>query len=87
MTSEELLEELAELNPDALTADGFDDAVIGYTVSTIRPHVAIYDAEKCVEILMTRDGMSYEEADEYLSYNTLCCFVGEGTPLFVKVVR
>lgn len=78
------LEELTELNPDALTADGFDDAIIGYTVSTFHPNVVVYDVDKCVEILVERDGMTPEEADEYLSFNTLCCYVGENTPLFVK---
>jgi hypothetical protein len=81
------LEDLQEINPDALTADGFDDAIIGYTVSTPHPHVVVYDVDKCVEILVDRDGMTPEEADEYLSFNTLCCYVGENTPLFVKVVR
>lgn len=80
------LEDLIEMNPDALTADGFEDAVIGYTVSTPHPHVVVYDVDKCIKILMDRDGMSFEEADEYLSFNTLCCYVGENTPLFVKVV-
>lgn len=81
------LDDLIEINPDALTADGFDDAIIGYTVSTPHPHVVVYDVDKCIEILVERDGMSHEEADEYLSFNTLCCYVGENTPLFVKVVR
>lgn len=80
------LEDLVEMNPDALTADGFEGAVIGYTVSTPHPHVVVYDVDKCMKILMDRDGMSFEEADEYLSFNTLCCYVGENTPLFVKVV-
>ena len=81
------LEDLIEINPDALAADGFDDAIIGYTVSTPHPHVVVYDVDKCVQILVDRDGMTPEEADEYLSFNTLCCYVGENTPLFVKVVE
>jgi len=85
MTTEELLSDLTDANPDALTADGFDDAIIGYTVSTIHPHVVLYDAEKRIDILVERDGMSYEEADEFLSFNTLCCCVGENTPLFVRL--
>lgn len=81
------LDDLVEINPEALTADGFDDAIIGYTVSTPHPHVVVYDVDKCVQILVDRDGMTPEEADEYLSFNTLCCYVGENTPLFVRVVR
>lgn len=87
MNTKELLEDLAELNPEALTADGFEDAIIGYTVSTIHPHVVVYDAEKCIDILVERDGMTYEDADEFLSFNTLCCYVGENTPLFVRMAK
>lgn len=80
------MDDLVEMNPEALTADGFDDAVIGYTISTPHPHVVVYDVDRCIKILVERDRMTPEEADEYLSHNTLCCYVGENTPLFVKVV-
>lgn len=80
------VDDLVEMNPDALTADGFENAVIGCTVSTPHPHVVVYDVAKCIRILMDRDGMTADEADEYLSFNTLCCFVGPNTPLFVRVV-
>ncbi len=78
--------ELSELNPDALLADGFEAAIVGYTVSTPHPHVAVYDVDKCLQVLVDRDGMTYEEADEFLGFNTLCCYVGENTPLFVRFV-
>lgn len=80
------VDELTEMNPEALTADGFDDAAIGFTVSTLHPHVVVYDVEKCAQILIDRDGMSHEDAEEFLSFNTLCCYVGENTPLFVRVI-
>lgn len=78
------IEELAELNPDALTPDGLEDAYIGYTVNHHHAHVAVYSFEKCVEIFMTRDGMTQEDADEFLSFNTLGAWVGENGPLFVS---
>lgn len=81
------VDDLTEMNPEALTADGFEDAVIGYTINTPHPHVVVYDVDKCLKIMMERDGMSAEDADDYLSFNTLCCFVGPNTPLFVKVVN
>ncbi len=34
------------------------------------PHVAVYDIDKCVEVLVSRDGMTHEDADEFLSFNT-----------------
>ncbi len=38
-----------------------------------------------VEILVENDGMSLEDAIEYLEYNTWCAYVGEGTPIFAHL--
>jgi hypothetical protein len=63
-------------------ATGLDEALIGYTINTHHAHVAVYSARKCVEVLVERDGMTAEEADEYLEFNTYCCYVGPNGPLF-----
>jgi hypothetical protein len=78
------LEDLAEINPDALLADGLEAALVGYTVNHHHPAVAVYDIGKCVDVLVERDGMTAEEADEFLSFNTLGAYVGENGPLFVR---
>lgn len=67
---QELLDTLAELNPDALLADGLEAALVGYTVNHHHPHVAVYDIDKCIDVLVERDGMTPEDADEFLSFNT-----------------
>jgi hypothetical protein len=82
--SQELLEALGELNPEALLADGLEAAFIGYTVNHHHAHVAVYDINKCIEVLVDRDGMSHEEADECLSFNTLGAFVGENGPIYIR---
>jgi hypothetical protein len=82
--NEELREALGEINPEALLADGLEDAFIGYTVNHHHSHVAVYDIDKCIEVLVTRDGMTHEEADEYLSFNTLGAFVGENGPIYIR---
>ena len=82
--SKEAIEALAEINPEALLADGLEDALIGYTVNHHIPHVAIYDIDKCIEVLVARDGMTHEDADEFLSFNVLGAFVGEQGPLFIR---
>lgn len=79
-----ILDNLAEANPDALLADGLEAALVGYTVNHHHPQVAVYDIGKCIEVLVERDGMTPEEADEYLSFNTLGAYVGENGPLYVK---
>ena len=81
----EIRESLAEMNPDALLADGFEKALIGYTANQHHATVAVYSLKLCRRVLMNRDGMSHEEADEYLSFNTLGAYVGENGPLFVEV--
>jgi hypothetical protein len=82
--SSELREALGEINPEALLADGLEDAFIGYTVNHHHAHVAVYDIDKCIEVLVSRDGMTHEEADEYLSFNTLGAYVGENGPIFIR---
>lgn len=81
---DEWFEELGEENPGALLADGFEEAFLGTTVNHHHPVVAVYDYEQCVQILM-RDGMSEDDALEYLSFNTLGAYVGASGPLFVRV--
>jgi len=84
--NQELREALAELNPEALLADGLEAALIGYTVNHHHAHVAVYDINKCIEVLVDRDGMSHEEADEFLSFNTLGAFVGENGPIYIRTL-
>ncbi len=85
MSPEELQEHLAEF--EALLADGFEDALIGYvTRFGFTTPVALYDQDKCIEILMERDGMTYEGAVEFFEFNTLGAWVGEGTPAFCRLV-
>ncbi len=74
---------LAELEEDILLMDGFDDAIIGYSQRINDPTLAVYSWELMVKILMERDGMSDEEAMEYIDYNCLGAWVGERTPIIV----
>lgn len=76
-------DDLSEANPEALLADGLEDAYLGYVINTHHKAVAVYDAGRCVEVLM-EDGMTEEEAVEYLEFNTFCAYVGENGPLFVR---
>lgn len=77
------LEDLADINPEALTADGFEGAIIGVTVNHHSPNVVVYDYGKCVEILAAR-GMSEEDACEHLSFNTLGAYVGKHGPIYME---
>jgi hypothetical protein len=57
-------EELLETNPEALLCDGFDEAIIGIGERINLGPVIAYDVDKMLEIMIERDGMTYEEARE-----------------------
>jgi hypothetical protein len=72
---------LSEASEDTLLADGFEDALMGIGRQANKP-LAIYDYEKCIDILMERDGMDYAQATEWMEYNVVGAFVGPYTPIF-----
>jgi hypothetical protein len=76
-------EEVAEYNEEALICDGFDEAIIGVAERINLGPVAAYSVEKVLEILVERDGMTYEEALEYFQYNIIGAWMGEYTPVFI----
>lgn len=83
MRHKELYKIISAYNPEAKFADGFEEALIGYTQSS-PSFCAVYDIEKCIAILIER-GMSLEGAVEYFDYNVLGSYVGEHTPVFVSL--
>lgn len=85
MTPRQIKEKITEMNPNALFADGFDRALMGYIDSGNGDPVALYNSEKCIDILM-KDGSSYEDANDYLCCNVLCAYVGENGPMFADVL-
>lgn len=78
-----ITEEAREAFPDALLADGFEAALIGFG-TCFTADVAIYDYGACVDILVTRDGMTPDEAQEFLEFNTCGAYVGDHTPVFLR---
>ena len=68
-----------------MIATGFDDAIIGVGRRCGRPNIVAYDVEKVIQILVDRDGLSREDAEEYYEFNVVGAWVGEMTPLWVTV--
>jgi hypothetical protein len=66
-----------------LVADGYDEAVLGIARRCSQPDLIAYDVEKIIEILMTRDDMTYEDAVEFFDFNIAGAWVGEETPIFI----
>ena len=70
-----------------LLADGFDEPFIGMTEVFGRPPIATYDRDKCLEILIQRDGMPLDDAIDFFNYNVTGSWVGEETPAFTTLMR
>jgi hypothetical protein len=70
---------------------GFDSALIGIATvwqksgpnSTDRVDTLVYDGDAILATLMHESGLSYEEAEEYISFNIEGAYVGEATPIIV----
>lgn len=69
---------------EALLADGFEAALVGYAERFSSGPLALYDRDECIQILIDRDGMTYEEAGEYFCFNVTGSWVGEKTPVFAR---
>jgi hypothetical protein len=61
----------------------FDKAIVGHFGRCGQPTVVAYDVEKVVKVLIDKDGMSREEAEEFFSFNMEGAWMGTGTPAFV----
>lgn len=66
-------------NPD------YDDAIIGVTDDGN----VVYDFLKMVEHLIKKDGITYDEAVEFIEYNTLRAlpYAGDRAPIVVTMLR
>lgn len=59
----------------------YDDALIGVS----EDGRAIYDYDKMIEWLMDKEGWSYDEAADWVNYNTIRAlpYMGDGTPIIM----
>tara|TARA_R110001583_G_scaffold36735_1_gene120767 strand:- start:241 stop:498 length:258 start_codon:yes stop_codon:yes gene_type:complete len=79
------IDEIADLNPEAMMADGFDEALLGMCVQFGTAPLVAYDYEKCVNILMKRDHMTKQEAVDFMEFNVIGAYVGLNTPVFIML--
>ena len=67
--------------------DGYDDAIIGpamvWTEDGNLRDVLVYDGEGIRQILMKRDGMSFEDAREFIEFNIEGAYMGPHTAIVV----
>ena len=85
MDTSDVVAVLEQENPDALLADGFEQALLGVARQAGKSPLAVYDRARCIEILVERDEMSWEDAEEFFEFNVACAYMGPGTPVFVEM--
>jgi hypothetical protein len=75
-----MLDLILEKYPDEkfLTADGFDEAILGVEEKDMR---LIYSVKSCIDILI-RGGLNDEDAIDHFYYNIHGAYVGEKTPIW-----
>lgn len=85
-TREQINDVLVEMEESTLLMDGFEEAFIGFSRRINEPLLAVYSWELMVKLLMERDGMSYDDATEYIDFNCIGAWVGEQTPIIVMPI-
>jgi len=78
------LNEILKSYPDEefIKADGFDDAVVGIEVNSLR---LVYSIELAVESLM-RKNIERDDALEHLYYKVIPEQVGEKSPIWINIL-
>ena len=77
--------ELAEhFGDDLMFATNFDNAIIGVSMGISCGTKVVYDAEEMARTLVVSEGITEQEAWEYLEFNTFNAYVGDNTPIFVS---
>lgn len=79
-----MLLDLARENEDGLVAlDGLDAALIGVSSRCGQASCLVYSSERIIRILVERDGMTRDEAEEFFDFNIAGAYMGERTPFFL----
>lgn len=83
-TRKDIANALSMRDEETLLMDNFDEAFVGFSQRINEPLLAVYSYEKMVQVCVERDGMTYDEATEYIEYNCIGAWVGERTPIIVQ---
>ena len=68
----------------SITVDGFNNAKIGVMSRAGQDDIFVYDYQRCITILMAREQLTEEEAEEWMEVNVASAWMGDGTPGFVR---
>jgi hypothetical protein len=71
---------------EMIKIDGFDHCIVGIAERCGESPLLVYDREKIVESLIVQ-GLTFEEAQEYVDFNISGAWMGEGTPLIMESIK
>lgn len=77
--SREFIDRVAE---GAVVYAGCDDAIVGYAERPGMERVVVYDWSKLVDVFVAQ-GMTINEAIEWIDYNVASLWAGERTPVLL----
>ena len=80
---DEVLDALREDYPDTVTFPGLDDAIVGIAQQWSKRALVVYDYEKLIGCFMKMNDWTYETAEEWVDFNVIQVWAGEGTPLIM----
>ena len=85
---ENIREQLSDRYGDLLFMDGgYDDCVLGVVERIGSEPYVLYDTNKIINKMISRDNMTREDAIEYFEFNMIGSYVGERTPGFTELLE
>ena len=81
--SKRVYQRLEDINKEAVIAEGFEDAYLGYARRSDKPTIAVYDYERCVEILMETEEWDRDKAVKFMENGVVATWLGDSTPPFM----
>lgn len=82
MKNSEKINVIKNIDPNIVTCDGFDDALIGYC-DILNKSIAVYNKEQVINILMTKNNWTEDEAEDFFEYNILGAKYSDLSPGFI----
>jgi len=72
-----------EPDNECLRIDGYDDAIIGAGNQYTKENVLVYCYNRIIKICMESYDLEELEAIEYVDFNIVGAWIGEGTPIIL----
>lgn len=79
--------DLEEYCEGAVMLTGLEDAIVGIVEEFGSGPRILYSKDKIIDILVTRDSMTYEEAEEYYDFNILGLHAGDQNAVFLITIK